>query len=398
MRRSEAAGYRSKLVLVRTAALRAAVLVGALGWLSASHGSPTEFALLPALKTELAEQSLLLDVANNGERLLVGGELGHILYSDDDGQTWVQADVPVSLAITSVTFAGPGQAWATAHDGFLLNSADNGATWQVKLTGSDVAELSIRALEERIEAQESAMEDAAPETREELEWALDDSLFALEEATAAVDEGMTSPMLNVWFANERDGYALGAYGVFLRTRDGGETWVMDSNRLDNPDKYHLYEIVRSSAGTLLVAGEAGTLLRSLDDGSSWQRVESIYPGSFFGAVAASDGSLLTFGLRGNVFRSTDEGESWARVRTGDQRTLMCGTAGDDGVVILAGSAGAVLYSTDEGESFNVVPTEGGRVYSGVTTAPGGGLLLVGFSGISAIDSIEDAMAQGDRDE
>ena len=376
----------------------AAVLIGALGWLNASHGSPTEFALLPALKTDLAEESLLLDIAGNGDRLLIGGELGHILYSDDGGQTWVQADVPISLAITSVAFAGPGQAWATAHDGFLLNSADNGTTWQVKLTGSDVAKLSISALEARIEAQQSAVAEATPETLEDLEWALDDSMFALEEATAAVDEGMTSPMLSVWFANARDGYALGAYGVFLRTRDGGETWVMDSNRLDNPDKYHLYDIVRSSAGTLLVAGEAGTLLRSLDDGNSWQRVEAIYPGSFFGAVAASDGSLLTFGLRGNVFRSADEGESWAQVDTGDQRTLMCGTASDNGAVVLAGSAGVVLRSADDGASFSVVPTEGGKVYSGVTAAPDGGLLLVGFGGISAFDSMENAVAQEDPDE
>jgi photosystem II stability/assembly factor-like uncharacterized protein len=279
-----------------------------------------------------------------------------------------------------------------------LNSADNGTTWQVKLTGSDVAQLSVKAIEERIEEQRSAVAAATPETREDLEWALEDSVFALEEAAAAVDEGMTSPMLTVWFANDRDGYALGAYGIFLRTRDGGETWVMDGNRLDNPDKYHLYDIARSSAGTLLVAGEAGTLSRSLDAGDSWQRIEAIYAGSFFGAIAASDGSLLIFGLRGNVFRSTDEGESWEQVDTGDQRTLMCGTATDNGSIILAGSAGAVLHSRDNGQSFTVVPTEGGRVYSSVTTTLGGNLLLVGFGGISTLDSIVDAMAQGNHDE
>jgi len=398
MRRSAAARNGIKSASIRTAAISAAVLIGALGWLGVGYGSPTEFALLPALKSELAEQSLLLDIARNDGRLLVVGERGHILYSDDDAQSWTQADVPVSLAITSVTFAGPGQAWATAHDGFLLHSADNGTTWQVKLTGSDVAKLSVGAIEERIEAQRSAVAEATPENREDLEWALDDSLFALEEATAAVDVGMTSPMLSVWFANARDGYALGAYGVFLRTRDGGETWVMEGNRLDNPDKYHLYSIARSSAGTLLVAGEAGTLLRSLDNGDSWMRIESIYPGSFFGAVATSDGSLLIFGLRGNVFRSIDEGESWTRVDTGDQRTLMCGTATDDGSVILAGSAGVILYSDDNGANFRPVPTEGGRVYSGVSAAPGGDLVTVGFGGISVVDPNLSSMAAGDGNE
>lgn len=388
MRREETARNNNKMLAsMRTAAVRAVVLVMATAWLGMSHAWSTEFAMLPSLKTELAQEGLLLDIARSADdRLLVGGELGRILYSDDDGQTWTQADVPVSLTITSVAFAGgQGEAWATAHDGFLLHSQDAGATWQVKLSGADVAKLSVVAIEERIEAQRAEIDAAAPEDREDLEWALDDSLFALEEATAAIDEGMTSPMLSVWFANDSEGYALGAYGVFLHTVDGGESWKMESNRLDNPDKYHLYSIARSNAGTLLVAGEAGTLLRSEDNGGNWERIEAIYAGSFFGAVAPNDGSLLIFGLRGNVFRSTDEGVSWERVRTGDQRTLMCGTVANDGTVILAGSAGVILMSDDNGGSFRNVPTEGSRVYGAVSAASDGRLLMAGFSGISFIE-------------
>ncbi len=382
--------YASPARAPGTVAWCAAVLVGIFGWQAASNASSTEYALLPALKTDLALQGLLLDVTHNGERMLVAGEQGHILFSDDDGRSWSHADVPVSLAITSVAFAGRDRAWATAHDGYLLYSTDNGVTWQVKLTGSDVARLSVGAIEERVSALEAALADATPDTREELEWVLDDAVFALEEATAAIDEGMTSPLLNVWFANDSVGYALGAYGVFLRTQDGGDTWVVEGNRLDNPDNYHLYDIVRSSAGTLLVVGEAGTLARSLDDGNEWVRVEAPYEGSYFGAVAAGDGSLLIFGLRGNVFRSTDEGATWTAVDTGDNRTLMCGSNGDGDSIFLAGAAGAVLKSNDNGASFAVIPTEGNTVYSGVSATPEGRVLLVGFGGIF--------MAQGMSDE
>jgi len=367
-----------------TSAARAAVLVFALGWLATSQASTVDFRLLPALKSELAIESLLLDIARDGNRLLVGGEQGNILYSNDNGQSWMQADVPVSLAITSVTFARPGEAWATAHDGYLLHSGDNGATWEVKLSGSDVAKLSVGALEAQIEVLRSAVDNATPEKLEDAEWALDDGLFALEEATAAIDEGMTTPLLEVWFADADKGYALGAYGVFLRTEDGGKTWSAHSTGLDNPDKYHLYTIARSSAGTLLIAGEAGTLLRSIDTGNEWERVESPYAGSFFGSVAASDGSLLIFGLRGNVFRSADEGVSWSAVDTHDQRTLMCGTTSEDGSVVLAGAAGVVLESSDAGASFNTVPTEGNRVYSGIALSDDGAILLVGFGGVSAL--------------
>ncbi len=384
MTRFAAAEYRRRPQYARRAAWRTVLLVGALGMLTASHASTVDFRLLPALKSKLAAKSLLLDIARGGDRLLVGGEQGNILYSDDNAQSWTQADVPVSLAITSVTFARPGEAWATAHDGFLLHSGDNGATWEVTLSGSDIARLSVAALEAQIELLRSAVENATSETLEDTEWALDDALFALDEATAAIDDGMTSPLLDVWFADENNGYVLGAYGVFLRSSDGGESWVAHSNRLENPDKYHLYSIARSSAGTLLIAGEAGTLLRSLDNGGEWERLESPYAGSFFGSIASSDGSLLIFGLRGNVFRSTDDGVSWAKVDTRDQRTLICGTASEDGSVVLAGAAGVVLDSSDAGASFQIVATEGNKVYSGIALADDGTVLLAGFGGISAV--------------
>jgi len=360
-----------------------AVLALLLPVLTAS-AEPIDFRLLPALESERAVNGLLLEVARDGDRLLVVGERGRILWSDDGGQSWTQASVPVSLAITSVTFAGGGDAWATAHDGYLLHSDDRGATWGIALSGSDVAALSVGAIEKQVEALRAAIEDAPPDAREEAEWALDEALFALEEAQLAVDEGMTTPLLKAWFADADTGYALGAYNVFLRTDDGGVTWESHSYRLDNPDKYHLYGIARSSAGTLLLAGEAGTLLRSLDDGATWERVVTPYQGSFFGTVAPSDGGLLIFGLRGNAFRSIDEGESWIKIDTHDNRTLMCGTADADGTVVLAGAAGAVLHSSDSGISFRVVPTEGNRVYSDVITNPDGSVLLVGFGGVSVL--------------
>ncbi|MDJ0710970.1 MAG: hypothetical protein QNJ14_11285, partial [Woeseiaceae bacterium] len=135
-----------------TAAFAAAVLGTLCTGFAPAHASSTEYALLPAIKTDRALEGLLLDIAHNGERMLAVGEQGYIVFSDDLGQNWVNADVPVSLAITSVTFAGNDGAWATAHDGYLLHSSDNGTTWQVHLAGSDVARLSVGAIEERVEA------------------------------------------------------------------------------------------------------------------------------------------------------------------------------------------------------------------------------------------------------
>lgn len=371
----------------RIAVQIALVLFAIVGYIVVSEGSGTRFQMLPALESDAASTRLILDATTDGQRVLIAGEEGHILYSDDSGATWTHAQVPISLAITAVAFSDSRTAWAAAHDGVLLRSVDYGQSWQTNLTGVDVARMSADAAAERVSQLQAEIEQADPDALEDLEWALDDALFAVEDATAVIDEGVTTPLLDVWFENERSGYALGAYGILMHTSDTGATWQLLSDRLDNPDNYHLYGVARSAAGTLLVAGEAGTLLRSRDSGDTWDRPVSPYQGSFFGIVAAQDGSLLSFGLRGNVFRSTDEGDSWSQVDTGDDRTLLAGTVLSNGQLVLVGSAGAVLVSSDNGASFETISTSGNRVYSGVTETSEGKLLLVGFGGVSIIDGM-----------
>ncbi len=364
-----------------------AILIIVVGFAVTSEGSDTRYHMLPALETDAASSSLILDAATDGQRILIAGEQGHILYSDDSGTSWTHAQVPVSLAITAVTFAGSVNAFATAHDGTLLRSTDRGQSWQTKLTGVDVARMSADAAEAMVKQLQAELDLAAPGSNEDLEWALEDAQFAFEDASENIDFGVTIPLLDVWLEDDRSGYALGAYGILLHTTDGGTTWSLLSNRLDNPDNYHLYGIARSKSGTLLVAGEAGTLLRSRDGGENWDRPLSPYQGSFFGIVAANDGGLLTFGLKGNVFRSTDDGDTWSAVVTGDQRTLLSGMTQADGTIVLVGSAGAVLKSSDHGASFTVLPTTGSRVYSGVTETVDGKLILVGFGGVSIFDGV-----------
>lgn len=367
--------------------LISAILITVVAFAVTSDGNDTRFHMLPALQTDAASSSLILDATTDGQRILIGGEQGHILYSDDSGTSWTHAQVPVSLAITAVALSGSVHAWATAHDGTLLRSTDRGQSWQTNLTGVDVARMSADVADELVKQLQAEIDLAAPDSLEDLEWALDDAQFAFEDASANIDFGVTIPLLDVRFENDRSGYALGAYGILLHTTDGGTTWSLLSNRLDNPENYHLYGIARSKSGTLLVAGEAGTLLRSRDGGENWDRPDSPYQGSFFGIVAADDGALLTFGLKGNVFRSTDDGDTWSAIVTGDQRTLLSGMTQADGTIVLVGSAGAVLASNDHGASFTEVPTTGNHVYSGVTEAADGKLILVGFGGISIIDGV-----------
>lgn len=352
---------------------------------SGLRAEDVDFRMLPAVKSPKATESLLLDVARTNGRIVAVGERGFVIFSDDEGKNWTQAAVPVSVTLTAVSFPVPGKGWAVGHEGIVLHSADSGETWSVQLTGVDVARQEADFAQAVVNSLDAQMEEVSEDERLDLEYALEDAQYALDEALAAIDGGgTTNPFMEVWFADENTGMAMGAYGLMFRTEDGGATWKIWSRELENPDKYHYYSLSALDASTLFLSGEAGLLFRSGDGGKSWDRLDSPYEGSFFGVLAFDNGQgprVLTYGLRGNIFRSEDLGETWQEVTGQSEATLMGGVRAEDGHITLVGRAGAVLTSKDDGQVFNALVREDRNTYSSVLMARTGGVILVGEDGI-----------------
>lgn len=59
---------------------------------------------MPALQQAQQENLLLLSVEKAGDRLVASGEHGVVIFSDDQGQHWQQAEVPGSTLLTSLHF------------------------------------------------------------------------------------------------------------------------------------------------------------------------------------------------------------------------------------------------------------------------------------------------------
>ncbi|KAF1310779.1 hypothetical protein BLX42_12130 [Pseudomonas sp. SG-MS2] len=282
-----------------------------------------------------ASQSLLIDAAHAGKRLVVVGDRGHILFSDDQGNTWTQARVPTRQLLTAVFFVDDKRGWAVGHDAQILASNDGGATWSKQF------------------------EDLARE----------------------------APLLDVTFLDAQHGFAVGAYGALLETRDGGQHWQDAAERLDNPDQMHLNGIAQIRDAGLFIVGEQGSMFRSSDSGQSWSKLDGPYEGSLFGVIGtAQPQTLLAYGLRGNLFRSTDFGDSWQPIELKAARGnlefgLASATLLDDGSLILVGNGGSVLRSIDDGQSFTVYNRADRIALAGVSGLANGGLLLVGQGGL-----------------
>ncbi|KKN36654.1 hypothetical protein LCGC14_0771460 [marine sediment metagenome] len=360
--------------------------------LSMIWSTPAAFALAdiidtPARQTDLAPVKLLNDAVRAGDRIVAVGERGHIIYSDDEGQTWVQGSVPVSVTLTAVDFGSETHGWAVGHSGVVLHTEDAGETWRLQLTGVDAAKLAIASKEEQIAAMEAQIEVAPESEKGDLEWALDDVVFTMENMQSDLDIGPVNPLLGVWFENDQRGFVVGAYGMILRTEDGGDTWSDWAPKIDNDRNFHLNNIAPMAGGALVIVGEAGQVHVSTDDGDTWERRESPYPGSLFGVTGTGKANeILAFGLRGNMLFSADLGESWRMVPNNAGATLNNGAVTDDGRITLVGNGGTVLMSDNGAESFKEYFRDDRAGVMSVVPVSGANLLIVGEAGVKMTDA------------
>lgn len=319
-----------------------AVLAGSLApHVAQAQLDPHDSANQPAEVVPLASTSLLLDLAQAGDRLVAVGERGHVLLSDDRGATWRQAkSVPTRTMLTAVYFADAEYGWAVGHDETVLNTLDGGETW--------------------------TRSHFAPESQQ--------------------------PLLDLWFANRISGIAVGAYGAYLTTNDGGRHWASTkfspprkaaSSEDEPPPDYHLNRIV-GVGNRLYIAAEGGQLYRSDDRGANWRALPSPYEGSFFGLVPIRGDGLLAFGLRGHLFRSADAGETWTALETHTTAMLTDGVAINDLRVVIGGLTGVLLVSGDAGETFRLTQQEDRRGVSALLPGQAGTVVVAGEGGVGVI--------------
>lgn len=336
----------------------------------------------PAQITALAVQSPLTDVQSAGDRQVMVGASGHILVRDANGQVQ-QARVPVDLLLTAVQFIDGQNGWAVGHDGVVLHSKDGGLSWSKQLDGRAINPLLLKAAEADVARAEQAA-DAAPDD-EALATALDNARFALDDAQAANAAGPARPLLGLWFRNAREGWVVGAYGVFLKTVDGGATWQV-ADGPDNPDRLHLNSVLGLTDGSLILAGEGGRLYRSADGGAHWDATQQPTDASLYSLAELSDGQVLAAGFGGTLLVSSDHGVSWTPRELPVKASLYGIKQLSSGAVVLAGQGGVLLYSHD-GKTFGQWRAPGKAALLNVSETRSGQVLLVGTAGLQVLPLI-----------
>lgn len=295
----------------------------------------------PAQIRPQASSSPLLAAATAGEgagsRIVAVGDHGVILLSDD-GRTYRQArSVPTRTMLTSVFFIDRNSGWAAGHDGVVLKTSDGGETWKL--------------------------------LRQQY--------------------GQEQPILSIWFGDASNGLAVGLFGMALSTADGGQTWnELKLSSGDAADR-HLYRILATPSGALLIMAEAGTVFRSEDGGKRWDVIDTGEKGSLWSAVAFSDNGVNTIvavGMRGHITRSSDDGKTWQAVVSGTTQSLTDVAQLSGQQLMAVGMGGTLLFSSDGGRHFSARRGAGDAPLTALLKAPAAGpvqLALFSMAGVMA---------------
>ncbi len=272
------------------------------------------------------DRQLVETLALAGRRLVGSGVDGLLILSDDNGVTWRQVTMPVSVTLTDLRFTDERTGWAIGHGGAVLRTDDAGEHWTLLYDGARAARTTLQA---------ARLANAADNVRDR----------QVQAAEALVRDDPDRPFLLIQAQGLDTVRLLGAGGLAVESLDGGRHWLPWSNGIDNPERLPLDGLAERD-GYVLAAGGHGILLGGVP-ADGLHALKSPYEGSFFGVVDAGRYGFVPFGQQGHAYASTDPGPDlagrevvWHRIADPSPTALTAGLLRQDGSVLLGDAAGA----------------------------------------------------------
>jgi|LWDU01.1.fsa_nt_gi photosystem II stability/assembly factor-like uncharacterized protein len=240
----------------------------------------------------------LFDIEFQGETGLAVGSYGLILTSSDGGLTWMVGKPLGDATLTSVAMSSE-RAIAVGQSGIIFVSDDSGKSWQ------------------------------------------------------KTESGVEDRFMSVALAPSGESVAVGGFGLILKSLDWGHTW----NRIQldwetiTADGYepHLYDIEMISPTRFLISGEFGLVLSSDNAGGSWE-VRHRGDASLFSMSFPTPDLGFAVGQDGTILKTNDQGNSWQSVEIDGNANLLGVWASKHGEIVVTGVR-SFLRSSDGGDTW-----------------------------------------------
>ena len=226
------------------------------------------------------------------------GNLRTYTSTTDGGVTWKQRDIAFSDDIYSIHFTDENRGWAVGEGGKIRYTSDGGKTW-VGQSNTNISDVDLYDVYSNIGGAATAVGDSGRILNtggNTTQWGL---------ATNSNTANLRAIHIPTTLHN---GWAVGEYGTIITNKDSaGNDWVTQESGLDN---YHLNDVFFISLTHGWVVGNGGTILVTVNGGTTWTAQESNLDTALYGVQFINSNDGWAVGINGQVISTTDGGKTW----------------------------------------------------------------------------------------
>lgn len=301
-------------------------------------------------------------------RLCSSGTSGHILLSDDGGDTWYPANISGTNMVTHVAMQGS-IGYAVTDEGYIFTTNDNALNWTlVYHTYSRLRGVYI-------------IDPTHVFASGQYEW-----LWEMKNSFWDRIPYVTGPgywLRDIQFPDAKNGYVVGDGGRAYKTPNNSYGWFL----MNMETTQNLTGVYFPSPDTGYCSGLGSTLLKTVDGGIKWESVYSGPPIDFWSVHFFTNEYGYVSATNGNILKTTDGGQTWIPDETTNTVSLreFCYIP-DLGRLLVGGLNGTILYKdliTNVGEQFSGVSDE---VIVNFFPNPTDGKVGLEISGLQTLDN------------
>lgn len=204
-------------------------------------------------------------------------------------------------------------------------------------------------------------------------------LLAVSVAAAAPHGGVriTDNLYGTKFVNAEDGWAVGAFGTIVRTKDGGKSWRPQLSHTVE----HLYSVDFIGVLNGWVCGRSGLILHTTDGGDTWETQRSNSDRHFFKVRAIDNQRAWVVGDWGAIFATRDGGKTWENHSLTRDVILNSQSWPDAEHGWIVGESGTIIATQDGGATWTEQRSGVEKTLFGVAFADAQHGWAVGLDGI-----------------
>jgi len=198
-----------------------------------------------------------------------------------------------------------------------------------------------------------------------------------------------SNLRSIYFSTHDSGFAVGNYGVIMRSQDAGTEWntiynpgyqsftgavfrdsktgllvassgeimktvnggVLLTESFKDPEK-HFYSIAQLDENNYVTCGSSGLIMETTDMGeSNWIEKESGVNDDLMTVFFVDNQNGWAGGMDGVIIKTSDGGDTWTEQSSGTSQTINSICFKDASVGLAVGSEGLILRTDDGGENW-----------------------------------------------